>query len=261
MSQPSTSYTFGFAAGICLVCSLFVSGAAVALADLQEQNKILDKQKKVLAVAQIIEEGASPSAAEVQDLFASKIDVKVVDMKTGKEVEAPFEVSTYDQKKASKDPAMSFEVEPNDAKVGRIPNHTLVYCVKEADGCGQYILPIEGKGLWSTLRGFLSLDKDLGTIRGITFYEHGETPGLGGEIDNPGWKASWPGRKLYSEEGKLAIKVIKGKAGPVESAPHSVDGISGATLTCKGVNHLVRYWMGEKGFGPYLANLKQGSAK
>lgn len=261
MSQPSTSYTFGFAAGICLVCSLFVSGAAVALAERQELNKVLDKQKKVLSVAQIIEEGASPSAEEVKELFATKIDVKVVDMKSGKEVEAPFDVGTYDQKKASKDPGMSFEVEPNDAKVSRIPNHALVYCVKEADGCGQYILPIEGKGLWSTLRGFLSLDKDLGTIRGITFYEHGETPGLGGEIDNPAWKALWPGRKAFDSDGKPAIKVIKGKAGSVTEAPHAIDGLSGATLTSKGVSSLVRYWLGDTGFGPYLANIKQGSAK
>ena len=261
MSQPTTSYTVMFAAGICLICSLFVSGAAVALKDRQDANKVLDKQKKVLAVAGLIEEGASPSATEVDAIFAEKISARVIDMKSKQEVNDPaFDFKGYDAIKASKDPATSIEVAANKAKVGRLPARQVVYCVKEGEGCGQYIFPVEGKGLWSTMYGFLSLDKDLTTVKGITFYAHGETPGLGGEIDNKGWKALWPGRKVFKDDGSVALRVIKGKAGDVASDPHRVDGLAGATLTANGVTNLLAFWLGPDGFKGYIDNLKSGSA-
>lgn len=261
MSQPTTSYTVAFAAGVCLVCSLFVSGAAVSLKDRQEANKVLDKQKKVLSVAGLIEDGASPDAAEVDRIFAEKIGARVIDMQTKTEVNDPsFDVKTFDAVKAAKDPATSFEVAPNKAKVARVPNRQVVYCVKDGDKCAQYILPIEGKGLWSTLYGFLSLERDLNTVKGITFYAHGETPGLGGEIDNPNWKGLWPGRKVYKADGSVALRVVKGMAGDVASDPHKVDGLSGATLTSNGVTNLVDFWLGPDGFQSYLDNLKSGSA-
>jgi len=114
------------------------------------------------------------------------------------------------------------------------------------------ILPIEGKGLWSTLYGFLALDADARTIRGITFYQHGETPGLGGEVDNPGWKARWAGRQAFDEQGEVRIEVLKKEAGPPEEDPYHVDGLSGATITSRGVNELVRFWLGPNGFKPYI---------
>ena len=120
------------------------------------------------------------------------------------------------------------------------------------------ILPIEGKGLWSTLYGYLAVGRDGNTIRGITFYQHGETPGLGGEVDNPKWKALWPGRKAYDAEGHAAIGVIKGQAPGAAEAPHKVDGLSGATITSNGVTKLVRFWLGDGGFGKFLAGFRKG---
>lgn len=261
MSQPTTSYTVAFAAGVCLVCSLFVSGAAVSLKSRQDANKVLDKQKKVLSVAGLIEEGASPDAAEVDRIFAEKISARVVDMKTKQEVSDPsFDFKSYDAVKASKDPATSIAVAPNQAKVGRLPARQIVYCVKDGEGCSQLIFPVEGKGLWSTMYGFLSLERDLNTVKGITFYAHGETPGLGGEVDNPAWKALWPGRKVYKADGDVSLRVVKGKAGDVASDPHRVDGLSGATLTSNGVTYLVDFWLGPDGFKGYIDNLKSGSA-
>jgi len=119
------------------------------------------------------------------------------------------------------------------------------------------VLPVEGKGLWSTLYGFLALDKDVNTIKGLTFYQHGETPGLGGEVDNPKWKALWPGRKAFGDDGQPKIAVIKGQAGPVAEDPYQVDGLSGATITARGVSHLVQFWLGTHGFGPYLKQFKE----
>jgi Na+-transporting NADH:ubiquinone oxidoreductase subunit C len=119
------------------------------------------------------------------------------------------------------------------------------------------VIPVEGKGLWSTLYGFLALDKDVNTIKGLTFYQHAETPGLGGEVDNPKWKALWPGRKAFGDDGQPKIAVIKGQAGPVAEDPYQVDGLSGATITARGVSHLVQFWLGTNGFGPYLKQFKE----
>ena len=119
------------------------------------------------------------------------------------------------------------------------------------------ILPIHGYGLWSTLYGFLALEPDVNTIAGLGFYEHAETPGLGGEVDNPKWKGIWPGKKLFDEDGELAISVIKGTVDSgAAGAQHKVDGLAGATLTTNGLHNLVRFWMGENGFGPYLSAMK-----
>ena len=106
------------------------------------------------------------------------------------------------------------------------------------------------------LYGYLALAPDARTIVGITFYQHKETPGLGGEVDNPRWKSLWPGRLAYDERGNPAIRVKKGPAGSVEEDPYQVDGLSGATITSRGVTNLLRFWLGDDGFGPYLASYR-----
>jgi len=130
----------------------------------------------------------------------------------------------------------------------------MVFDVVENGELQAMIFPIEGKGLWSTLYGYIALAPDANTVVGITFYDHGETPGLGGEVDNPRWKSLWPGRKVFDERGNPVIQVKKGSAGPPAKDPHQVDGLSGATLTSRGVTALVQFWLGENGYGPYLAS-------
>lgn len=247
----STGYTLGFAAAVCVVCSIFVSGSAVLLKDRQVQNAILDRQSKVLTVAGLQAEGEKLTPAEIQKRFADGIEPEVVELKTG-EVTTEIDAKTYDQSKALSDPAMSREAPDNAAKVRRLPTYGLVYKIKGEGGITGIILPVEGKGLWSTLYGFLALDKDLQTVKGITFYKHGETPGLGGEVDNPRWKSLWAGRKAFDASGNPKLTVVKGQAGTPEEDPYSVDGLSGATLTSRGVTHLVQFWLDDEGFGPYL---------
>ncbi len=193
MQQHSNAYIVGFAAAVCLVCSIFVSSAAVALRPRQVENKELDRQKQVLTVAGLIETGQSVAADEVQRLFDESIVARAVELSSGAYDES-VDPSTYDQRKATKDPAMSRPAGPNSAGLQRLPNKALVYQKVVDDNVEMVILPIEGKGLWSTLYGFIALAPDGSTIEGITFYEHGETPGLGGEVENPSWKALWPGR-------------------------------------------------------------------
>lgn len=249
--QHSIGYVIGFAAAVCLVASLFVAGSAVGLKDLQEANKRLDVQKKVLTVAGLMDGDADLSAEEIDALYTSSIQPKAIDLKTG--TPAPdVDVASYDQQKTKKDPETSFEAPENASKILRLPEDVVVFDIVQNGELKGLILPIEGYGLWGFLYGYLALEPDARTIRGITFYDHGETPGLGGEIDNPRWKALWPGRLAFDERGNPKIAVKKGIAGSVEEDPYQVDGLSGATITSRGVTNLVRFWLGDDGFGPYL---------
>ena len=125
------------------------------------------------------------------------------------------------------------------------------------DQITKIILPVHGKGLWSTMYGFLALNRDGETVEGFAFYQQGETPGLGGEVDNPKWKASWIGKKVLDESGNPVIDIVKGSVDTTRpEAVHQVDGLSGATITSNGVENLLRFWLGENGFGPYLSKIR-----
>ena len=167
---------------------------------------------------------------------------------------------TYDQRKASNDPKQNIQLKKeNDiAGIKRRAKYTSVYLVKDGENIKSIILPVHGYGLWSTLYGFIALKGDMDTIVGLGFYSHAETPGLGGEVDNPKWKALWEGKELYDDQGNVAITVVKGSAEAGNS--HQVDGLSGATLTSRGVKNLVRFWVGDKAFGSLLTKLKEQGA-
>jgi Na+-transporting NADH:ubiquinone oxidoreductase subunit C len=249
-------YTLGFAAAVCTVCGFFVAGAAVVLKEDQATNKQIDRQKNVLLAAGVIKPDASVTSAEVTRLFDEKVTTVVVDLKTGEPV-TDVDAATFDQRAAAADPDTSRPAPKNDAQVLRIPNNGLAFRVR-TDAGELVVIPVHGKGLWSTLWGFLALDAhDVNVIRGIAFYEEGETPGLGGEIENPKWQARWNGREAFDEHFNPVITVIKGKAGTPEADPHEVDGLSGATMTSNGVTHLVQFWLGDNGYGPYLKRLSE----
>ena len=109
--------------------------------------------------------------------------------------------------------------------------------------------------------GAATADAFYGAVAGFGFYQHAETPGLGGEVDNPKWKGLWLGKTLFDAEGKLAIRIIKGNVDAQSpQATHQVDGLAGATLTSKGVDNLLHFWLGQNGFGPFIANLRAGGA-
>jgi len=242
------------ALGLCLVCSVVVSAAAVVLKPAQEANKTRDLKRNILMAAGLLD-----PALSVEEQF-EQVEARVVDLDAGVFVD-DIDPATFDQREAAKDPEQSRAIpgEQDPAKLVRREHQALVYLVRGAEGdLDKIILPIRGYGLWSTLYGFMALEADGNTIAGLGFYEHGETPGLGGEVDNPRWKAIWPGKQVYQAD-QVAIEVLKGavSAGSAQQQ-WQVDGLSGATLTTKGVNNLVRYWLGEQGFKPLLDNLRQG---
>lgn len=252
----SVWYTIGFAAVVCLICSVLVTTAAVSLEERQDVNKLLDKQRNVLQAAGLAKPGEKLDAEEVQRRFEA-FEPVVVDLRTGKE-DPSTSPDSVDQRQMTSDPAESREMPKNPAQVTRVANEAVVYKLKDDQGnLEMLVLPVEGKGLWSTLYGFLAVGPDAEEIKGLTFYQHGETPGLGGEVDNPRWKSLWPGRKIFDDTGKIAIHVIKGTAGPPAEDPYEVDGLSGATITSRGVTYLIQFWLGDNGFGPYLESYRE----
>ena len=254
-SNNSTLKTIKVALVLCIVCSVIVSTAAVLLRPAQQANKDLDRKTNVLAAAGMLQKGDDVNAK-----FAS-ITARAVDLATGKFTDA-VDLDSYNQRKASKDPELSVDLGDADiAKIGRLPKYMIVYVVEGDAGLEKIILPIKGYGLWSTLYGFVALEADLNTVAGLGFYEHAETPGLGGEIDNPLWKAQWIGKKSYDASNKQALTVVRGKVDLSRSESiHEIDGLSGATLTSRGVDNLIKFWMGENGFSPFLSNLRAGEA-
>jgi Na+-transporting NADH:ubiquinone oxidoreductase subunit C len=256
MRKPSALYTLGFAAAVCAVCSVLVSLAAVTLRPRQEENALLDRRKNVLVAAGLLESGEKADRDRIDELFEQRIRPRLIERDSGAPAEGIDPVE-YDQRRAALDPERSTAAPPNPAEIRRVPRVLRVYEVLSEGEAGMYVLPVRGKGLWSTLYGYLALDRDTSTVRGIAFYEHGETPGLGGEIEKPDWQRRWRGREIFDDDWKPVIRVIKGAAGPPEEAPHRVDGLSGATLTADGVTALVRFWTGEDGFGPFLERVRE----
>ncbi|MFC0665343.1 Na(+)-translocating NADH-quinone reductase subunit C [Azotobacter chroococcum] len=258
--KESTVRTLAVAIVVCLVCSVFVAGAAVALKSTQIENKELDKQRSILAIAGLGD--ADLSGKQVKALYKERIVAKVVDLESGTFSDAQ-DVNTFDPLKAAKDPKLSDALpgEQDIASIKRRERLTTVYLVEKDGQLDTLILPVRGYGLWSTLYGFMALKGDLNTVVGMGFYQHAETPGLGGEVDNPKWKALWPGKTLFDEDGKLAVDIVKGNVDSQSpKATHQVDGLAGATLTSNGVENLLRFWLGQKGFGPFIANLRNGGA-
>ncbi len=262
MSQDSTVKTIGVAAGICLFCSLFVSVAAVKLTPMQEKNKRLDKIKNILQVADLLGTDADP-----EQVYQDRIQPILIDLATGvplgeDQFDDKLNPKSFDLKALSDNPDYSHALEPGQdlAGIQRVPNAMVVYQLMQGSKLEKIILPIHGKGLWSTMYGFIALESDLETVGGLTFYQHGETPGLGGEVDNPNWKASWKDKQAFDDQGDLVIKVIKGQVVPGSAhANREIDGLSGATLTTRGIDNLIQFWLGENGYGPYLNKLREAN--
>ena len=254
-NQDTIQKTLTVALLLCFVCSVIVSTAAVLLRPMQDANKDQDRKKNILLAAGLYQEGI-----QIDEQF-SVIKARLVDLDTGT-FSLDADISSFDQRKSAKDPSLSMALSSDQdlAKISRREDQALVYIVESKGEFDKIILPVHGYGLWSTLYGFVALESDLNTIAGLGFYEHGETPGLGGEVDNPRWKAFWPGKQVY-KEGTVAIQLIKGVVDPSSiDSSYQVDGLSGATLTSTGITNLLQFWLGQNGFQTFISNFKTGKA-
>jgi len=250
-AERSIPYTLGFATLVCAICSVLVSGTAVALRERQEANRQREQLRNVLVAAGLAGAGEALTPEELVRRL-ERVEPRVVDRRSGEPLDH-VDGATYDPWAAAEDPRTGTRAPDNRAMVGRVPDGLLVYEVWTGDGAlDALVLPVHGMGLWSTLYGFLALEPDGETVRGIVFYQHAETPGLGGEVDDPAWRERWVGRRALDPAGDPRIQVIKGRAGDPADDPHRVDGLTGATLTGNGVSELLAFWLGGDGYGPFL---------
>ncbi|PRQ05971.1 Na(+)-translocating NADH-quinone reductase subunit C [Enhygromyxa salina] len=252
--KDTPGYIAGFAIAVCLVCSLGVSGAAIFLKDRQTENATVDRQKKVLDVAGLLRPDQNLANAEIQGLFEERLVPQLINLETGEPVADVDGVGPVEYEPMRAAQAAGNTAPPNEAKVRFLPEiGKIYYLVDDKRAVKKIIIPIEGYGLWGFLYGYLAMEADGTTISGITYYKHAETPGLGGEVDNPVWKGSWKGKKAFAEgSADVAIAVVKNARGE-----HQVDALSGATITSRGVTNMMNFWLGEHGFGPFLAKVRE----
>lgn len=253
LRRESVARTLLVALVLSLVCSSLVASASILLKPRQIANARLEMRRNILAVADV------PEGGDMEQRFRS-IEPRVVDLQTGDYVRS-MDPSRFDPLAAARDPETSAAIpaEIDIARLGRRPNQALVYLVHRNGQIHRIILPVWGHGLWSMLHGLVALNGDAHTIADVTFYSHGETPGLGDFITKPAWRALWHGKQLFDEAGDVAIRVIKGHVSADNPrAAFLVDGVSGATLTGNGVTNMMQYWFGEDGYGPYLRKLRGG---
>ena len=237
--------TLGVALVLCVVCSLVVSAAAVGLHPLQEANRTLDRQRNILLAA-----GLYSPERKVAELF-ERIEARWVDLSNGSLVDNPGRDALDEQ--------VSIPGSRDIAGIRTRPRYAEIYLVREGETLRSVILPIWGLGLYSTLHGFVALAGDASTVQGIRFYEHAETPGLGGEVDNPRWLALWPGKRMYGDDSEPRLRVVKGGVEPnARDAAYAVDALTGATLTSRGISRMLQYWFGVDGYGPFLSDLRKG---
>jgi Na+-transporting NADH:ubiquinone oxidoreductase subunit C len=253
MHKESPIRVLAIAALVCVVCSIFVSAAAVGLRPRQQANKLRDTQRYILQTAGLYKLG---SDGDLAALF-QQIEGRVIDLETGEFVEG---VTPDDlEKQGAEKGATKIPAENDIAGLGEKPARRAIYFVREGNRLERLILPVEGKGLWSTMHGFVALGPDLTTIKTFCIYDHAETPGLGGEVSSPRWLALWDEKTALDAEGRPILEVIKGAVDPQSpNADHQIDGLSGATLTGRGVTNLVHFWLGEQGYGPLLDRLRKG---
>lgn len=232
MNRNSNGYVLAFATGMCVVVSAVLASLYTNLKPTQDAAAEFDRQKNVMIAAGLCEPADQRSRAELEKLYQERVQEFVVDTVDGKVLgdKSPKDVADLNKaaEKADKKQASRYRVVATTKSEGKVES---------------YVLPISGKGLWSTLYGYLALGADKNTVRGITFYKHGETPGLGGEVENLEWTAQWQGKTIRDEAGALvSVTVKKGKVDPsvAKEKAHYVDGLSGATITCNGVNTFVK---------------------
>jgi len=230
-------YTFGFAVVVCAVCGILLSVFSEGLRPQRELNEELDVKKNILK-ADVLKDPITPrmKAQEVLKVFESKIEELVVD----------DQGNVVDGKK----PKQLTEKDSN-----LFP----LYLYKEDGQLVAYAFPVFGQGLWSTVYGYLALEADATTIRGITFYKHGETPGLGGEIEKAWFQDNFKNKKIYSFEGQRLTPTVvaKGKVADIYSGDDldsHVDGITAATLTGNGVTALMDHWI--RVYDAYLSKIR-----
>ena len=236
---------------VALVCATAVSVTAVLLKPVREANLGRERQARLVQMVADV-----PGLADIlRGTGANTLETVVIDLDAGT-IAPGIDPASFDARAAAADPETSIALsrEEDIAGIGRRPNLAPVHFVRDDNTLVLIILPVYGSGYQSTIRAYLALEGDRNTVAALNIYEQGETPGLGSRITDPAWQALWPGHLIADEDGTIRITVARGAA----TDPFEVDAIAGATRSTTGVTNMLRFWLGERGFGPFLARLGSG---
>lgn len=255
MPNDSTAKTLMVAFLVALFGSVLVSASAAFLQPRIEANLERERESNLFEIVQRL--------PGIEELFDRVEDVAVesfvVDLATG-EIDQSMRPEEVDAIAMAEDPASSIAIPPDRDVAGlrRISRYKTVHLVRADNQLRLVVLPVRGQGYASMLYGYLGLAGDANTVVGLSFYRHGETPGLGALVDSPQWRGQWQGKRVRDRRGQLRIGVARGELTPGDpNAPYQVDGLTGATFTSQGVNNLIRFWLGDDGFGPFLNRIRQ----
>lgn len=262
MQRESVLNTFKVAVLLCLVCSVVVSSLAVGLRDIQQQQKEAFRQQNILTAAGLWKRDEN-TKEEAKSFYKQYITPVSIDLETNKPANVQADDKRLDPKAAARDPNWHTLVTDlgedvrDIASIRKREHYSTIYEVREGGQLQTLVIPIRGYGLWSTLWGFIAVDvtraaegPEAISIKGLSYYQHGETPGLGGEVENPLWTRKWPGKLVYDADWNVRVEVSKSA-----TTDYQVDALSGATITSNGVTSMLQFWLGEHGFGPYLKSI------
>ena len=251
-NNNSVTHTLLFALSVALVFGAMVTVVSVLLAPAQADNREKAQQRLFTELMM-----SQPGFEDVLSQTASfEMVHRLLDLDSG-----CYDTSTSPRDYASvtdpSDPERRRLLSKAEdiAGISYLPQQVIVHLIVDGERVVAMVLPVYGLGYASRLNGYLTLAADGSTIRSLTFYDHSETPGMGGRISNPAWQAQWQGKRLRDEQGRIRIGVAKDTPVPEADRPYQIDAMSGATLTGRGVTNLLRFWVGPLGFEPYLANL------
>lgn len=242
--------------GVALFCALFVSTAVYWLRPMQAAHLSLGQNRAILVAAGLAAPDDELSDSDIVSRFAA-VHTQLVDLETGRVVESdPVIAGLYDYRLAANDPEQSVAISEDQdrAGLGSRPRIMPMYRLRGGQQPTRIVLPVYGRGMWSTIHGFIGLGEDFSTITGVTFHEHGETAGIGDRIQRPEWLASWAGKRAYRDDGTVGLRIGTGldEVDLVER----IDSITGATVTVTAVDGFVGYWLGPDAWGPVLNALR-----
>lgn len=238
--RQSNLYILIYAGALTIVCGGLLAFAAEGLKERQQFNVALEQKKNILATVTTLEEGQ-----DVNVLYAQRVNEFVIDFSGNiKDGVKPQDVNLAAEYKKSAEnrllPVYEFKNESDPNKVDYV------------------VLPVYGYGLWNDIWGFVALESDMNTIRGVKFDHKGETPGLGARIASDSeLQDRYKGKSIYEGDKLVSVTMMKGEGNDYSDDKHKVDGMSGATLTAKGVNNMLSDYLAS--YTNYLKKKKTNS--
>ncbi|MBX2796618.1 MAG: NADH:ubiquinone reductase (Na(+)-transporting) subunit C [Myxococcales bacterium] len=250
MASFSTARIFGFATAVCVVCSVSVASVSMSLRDLQDLNKERDLRVNILDALGLPENGGELEGEAIDEMWEERVEQRFITADgspadEGDDQDGDGDLDADDVVKALED----YEGQSEEAQEGDAPDVLGVYVRMDKGSVAGVAIPMDGNGLWGPLSGYLALDPAGEKVTGATFFAPKETPGLGAEIMELPFKSQFKDKRVVDDAGKSkTIRVVKGQC--TEKTAYCVDGVSGATITSRGVDEMVAEAL--EWYDPYL---------